>query len=99
MEVTGIYQEPYEYEYEYEYEDNINFGVSVRWNVNIPEVRTFMIKKSGETYNAFKIVVNDDKMEWYLWKRYREFHELHQNLSKKIFFFTCISPAKNKAFY
>jgi len=32
---------------------------------------------------AYRLVVSDDKFEWALWKRYNEFLDLHQQLSKK----------------
>jgi len=87
--------ESQDYESEYSsYDDHVSFGV--RWNIIIPDVRNFINKRTGDSYSAFKIIVNDDKVEWYLWKRYREFYDLHIKLAKKkIFKFTGIPSSKD----
>jgi hypothetical protein len=79
-------------------DDDETEGVSARWNVIVPDVREIFNRRTGESYTGFKIIVNDERMEWYIWKRYREFHELHQKLSKKHSKLPAFPPRRVKLF-
>jgi hypothetical protein len=78
--------------------DDFSFGVGARWNVMVPDARELFNKRTGETFTAFRIIVNDERMEWNMWKRYREFHELHQKLSKKYTNLPAFPPRRVKIF-
>jgi len=101
--IYGYDQPSFQYEDQQEDEkdtivDDISFGVGARWNIVVPDVRELYNKRTGESYTAFKIIVNDERMEWFIWKRYREFHELHQKLSKKNSKLPAFPPRRVKLF-